>query len=117
MRFPLLIARAIIIAGGVIALPAFAQAAAGQADQADRTDQAPATGNASHDATNRNSVKPNDVQAQNQAPNPNLNGSSVANGHDGSGSYAENNIPADRENGANVNGEPPSSAAADSPNH
>lgn len=114
MRFPRLVARAIIIAGGVITLPAFAQAAAGQAD---RTDPAPATGNASHGATNRNSVKPNDVQAQNQAPNPNLNGSSVANGHDGSGSYAENNVPADRENGANVNGEPPSSAAADSPNH
>lgn len=104
MRYPYL-----IVAGLLVAMPAFAQVAAAPAqpgDQSSTSDNDRNGGNQAAQPANPAYDDPASQQAQN---NPTPYG--VDNR-----SWAERNIPADRENGANVNGEPSSPADANSPN-
>lgn len=104
MRYPCLIG-----IGALMAMPAFAQVATAPAQPGDQ----PSIGASDRNNENRTAQaakSPYDNPASQQAQN-----NSTPYGVDNR-SWAERNIPADRENGANVNGEPSSPADANSPN-
>jgi hypothetical protein len=104
MRYPCLIG-----AGLLVAMPAFAQDAPAPVPPAAQ----PSIGDSNRDSGNQNGRvahpaydNPLSQQAQNDPAPYGVDNRS----------WAERNIPADRENGANVNGEPSSPADASSPN-
>lgn len=104
MRYPCLIG-----IGALMAMPAFAQVATAPA----QPDSQPAASDSDRDNGNQTAQpahSPYDDPTSQQAQN-----NSTPYGVDNR-SWAERNIPADRENGANVNGEPSSPADANSPN-
>ncbi len=104
MRYPCLIG-----IGALVAMPAFAQVATAPAQPGGQ----PAASDSDRDhgsGTARPARSPYDDPKSQQAQN-----NPAPYGVDNR-SWAERNIPADRENGANVNGEPSSPADASSPN-